>query len=411
MLDAIPSTAAPRATPPAKAGQKPGAEPEDSRFQHVFGKADKPPGDRKDQVAAEGVAPETAAPKAAPALEVAASPPQPSITEAPVPPDEEPTVELPDSDEAIEIATLPPEPAPPPAPQADAAPRSVPAQPAELTESFPAPVATEAPRSSTASPVEPSVEQSGATQTRAVSPSDGVVPMTAAQTTERIETPPGGREVESRARPSAPSSAEAAELPSAPRAEPTAAASSRAGEVAASRVTEVTAHRVGEVPATPPAAADTASITGPQAASPAPAPQTLQSAAPAAPPPAAVIEQLVVAAKQNSDGRVDLTLSPAELGRVRMTLLAGETGITVAIHADRDDTLDLFRRNSDTLAQEFRQMGYGSVGFEFRGGGQSGRPVREATDDTGEIIAPEAPPPLPLGIMRLTGIGGLDIRL
>ncbi len=121
------------------------------------------------------------------------------------------------------------------------------------------------------------------------------------------------------------------------------------------------------------------------------------------------VEQLALAVKQSGDGRIDLTLSPAELGRVRLTLLTGETGITVAIRADRDDTLDLFRRNSDALAQEFRQMGYGSVGFEFSGGGSDQQRARN--EDSNAITPPEPAAPLPREILRAAGVGGLDIRL
>jgi flagellar hook-length control protein FliK len=160
-------------------------------------------------------------------------------------------------------------------------------------------------------------------------------------------------------------------------------------------------------PAVDPAPTVSVASSGSQAAAPVQGTASANAMAPAA---ATVVEQLTVAVKQSHDGRVELTLSPAELGRVRMTLLTGEIGITVAIRADRDDTLDLFRRNSEALAQEFRQMGYGSVGFEFSSGGRSGQP-QDHDDETDVIAEAEPASRLPDGILRLTGLGSLDIRL
>jgi flagellar hook-length control protein FliK len=160
-------------------------------------------------------------------------------------------------------------------------------------------------------------------------------------------------------------------------------------------------------PAVDPAPSVSVASSGSQAAAPVQGTASANAMAPAA---ATVVEQLAVAVKQSHDGRVELTLSPAELGRVRMTLLTGEIGITVAIRADRDDTLDLFRRNSEALAQEFRQMGYGSVGFEFSSDRRSGQP-QDHDDETDVIAEAEPASRLPDGILRLTGLGSLDIRL
>ena len=120
-------------------------------------------------------------------------------------------------------------------------------------------------------------------------------------------------------------------------------------------------------------------------------------------------------AMRGGGGRpVDLTLNPAELGRVRLTLSAADGTMAVQITAERGETLDLMRRHADLLAQEFRNIGYGGTAFEFarQSGGQS-RPdadspkLAEAFSDTG-APRPDGGPartPLPVATDRL------DLRL
>ena len=65
------------------------------------------------------------------------------------------------------------------------------------------------------------------------------------------------------------------------------------------------------------------------------------------------------------DGPVELSLSPEELGKVKMTLSATDGAMTLVVTAERHDTLDLLRRNIDQLAQDFRDLGYDSLEFSF----------------------------------------------
>ncbi|RXL51583.1 flagellar hook-length control protein FliK, partial [Citrobacter sp. AAK_AS5] len=48
-----------------------------------------------------------------------------------------------------------------------------------------------------------------------------------------------------------------------------------------------------------------------------------------------------------ADRPVELTLSPEELGRVRMTLTTQDGTLTLAIQAARPETIDLMRRHID----------------------------------------------------------------
>lgn len=62
---------------------------------------------------------------------------------------------------------------------------------------------------------------------------------------------------------------------------------------------------------------------------------------------------------------VEISLGPDELGRVRMSLVTSEAGVSIAITAERPETLELLRRHSDMLSQEFLRLGYEQTAFEF----------------------------------------------
>ncbi|MCK4713413.1 MAG: flagellar hook-length control protein FliK [Marinosulfonomonas sp.] len=83
-----------------------------------------------------------------------------------------------------------------------------------------------------------------------------------------------------------------------------------------------------------------------------------------------VAQQLAEAARQMPDRPIELALNPEELGRVRLTFTMTDGGISVAVVVERGETMDLLRRHIDTLAQEFRDMGYKDVNFEFSRNGQ-----------------------------------------
>lgn len=87
--------------------------------------------------------------------------------------------------------------------------------------------------------------------------------------------------------------------------------------------------------------------------------------------PAHIAGQIAEAARQLPDRPVEITLTPEELGRVRLTFQVSETGaMTVVVQADRAETADLMRRNIHTLQQDFAAMGYEGSSFEFQHGGQ-----------------------------------------
>ena len=143
------------------------------------------------------------------------------------------------------------------------------------------------------------------------------------------------------------------------------------------------------------------------------------ASAAAAPLPASVSHQIVTALSQAGNGQVDLVLSPEELGRVRLSLSASDSGITVHVTAERAETLGLIRRHIDLLAQDFRAIGYDAVSFGFSdqpgahggGGANPGTPGTAAPHDPvigdGSVSRTKRPE-----IALSTGAkAGLDLRL
>ncbi len=94
--------------------------------------------------------------------------------------------------------------------------------------------------------------------------------------------------------------------------------------------------------------------------------------------PGHIPQQLAQAMHRNPDRPVEIALNPAELGRVRMTLTASETGIVVSILADRPETLELMRRNINDLSESFSDLGYEDIAFAF---GQNENPSDASGDE------------------------------
>lgn len=160
-----------------------------------------------------------------------------------------------------------------------------------------------------------------------------------------------------------------------------------------------------------PGQADLHGQTRPGVVTPAPG---SAAAGQAAPPQ---VLQVSAAIQGSSERAFDIHLSPAELGKVRISLSPSESGLTVTILADRPETLDLLRRHVDLLAQDFRDLGYDSTAFSFgaesRGesGGDNGeaKPDRAEPSVTPETTRQEQVPHDP--ITRMAASGRMDLRL
>lgn len=133
------------------------------------------------------------------------------------------------------------------------------------------------------------------------------------------------------------------------------------------------------------------------AAAPAPASQALHPTA------QSVAGQIAFSVAQNPDGQTEIMLSPEELGRVRLNVQSGDGSISVTIHAERPETLDLMRRNIELLQRDFRALGYEQMSFSFSQQGFSGQSARHEPEDWDKPapdplaiaeVAPTATPPL-----------------
>ncbi|MDJ0822737.1 MAG: flagellar hook-length control protein FliK [Paracoccaceae bacterium] len=87
----------------------------------------------------------------------------------------------------------------------------------------------------------------------------------------------------------------------------------------------------------------------------------------------ALLRQITSGLAQAQDGRVEIRLEPEELGRLRMQIVPVDQGVTVHVSADRQETLDLLRRNIEQLARELRELGYQQTSFSFDGQGNGGQ--------------------------------------
>lgn len=163
-----------------------------------------------------------------------------------------------------------------------------------------------------------------------------------------------------------------------------------------------------------------ASVTSEIAAQDVPATSRIQQANLLQQPdlPRNIAVQIAQAMRQGGGDRpMELVLSPAELGRVRISMMGGDGAMTVHVMADRPETLDLMRRHIDILAQEFHDIGYGTAEFAFgqnaadRGnpqdsdGGAGGLATSSSQTDATEGADTPAPTQLTLQSDRV------DIRL
>jgi hypothetical protein len=123
-----------------------------------------------------------------------------------------------------------------------------------------------------------------------------------------------------------------------------------------------------------------------------------------------VAQQLAVTITQTTGQPTEIALNPEELGRVRMSMSLTDGTLMLHINAERPATADLLRRHIDTLAQEFRSLGYNDISFDFG----DGRTQDEARHDAGPLTehaedATETQAPEQTGVRQPRG--GLDLRL
>ena len=134
---------------------------------------------------------------------------------------------------------------------------------------------------------------------------------------------------------------------------------------------------------------------------------------------APVLRQIAAAVEVAGDGRIDLALSPKELGKVQITLAHDGNTVAITVAADRPETLELLRRHASELAREMIDIGYSGASFAFNQNPRNqpqGEPAAFAVEETKagaaartDGIAVQTAMSAPLRLA--TGGDGLDIRL
>jgi flagellar hook-length control protein FliK len=133
------------------------------------------------------------------------------------------------------------------------------------------------------------------------------------------------------------------------------------------------------------------------------------------PLPQGLVSQMAETITRFPDRPVDISLSPEELGRVRMTLTTTDNTLTLSLVVDRAETLDLMRRNIHQLAQDFRDLGYENLNFSFAQG-EDPRHAGTTRADSGDDDLPKKPEPDPIRPVTTAPrtqlpAGGIDIRI
>lgn len=130
----------------------------------------------------------------------------------------------------------------------------------------------------------------------------------------------------------------------------------------------------------------------------------------AAAEPQRVTQQIAEAVRRSTDGSIELALSPKELGSVRMSIHATETGTAIVMIAERDETMQLLRRHAEMLHDAFRDLGLGTLDLRF--GGRDGKAAQPDPGGrgAGEIGSTEAVDASQQPAPRMMS-GGLDLRM
>ena len=93
-----------------------------------------------------------------------------------------------------------------------------------------------------------------------------------------------------------------------------------------------------------------------------------------------IAQQINQAIIRMDGARTEVMLDPVELGRVSLTFITKDEGVTVLINADRSETADLLRRNGEQLQRDLSESGYAGVELEFD---QSDDPHRDQSKPDG----------------------------
>lgn len=128
-----------------------------------------------------------------------------------------------------------------------------------------------------------------------------------------------------------------------------------------------------------------------------------------------VARQIAQAMQHMPNRPVEITLSPEELGKVRMALSSTDGGLVVNVLTERPETGDLMRRHISNLETAFQDIGYSDISFSFSGGTETQGESAENGSNRGEnglLSGSDEPAAVTAEIVLNTGPQeGLDLRL
>ena len=156
------------------------------------------------------------------------------------------------------------------------------------------------------------------------------------------------------------------------------------------------------------------SIPIPSHANPNTLPPTLTTTALQSPVPMpALIQHIRQHAALGKPTASELSLAPEELGKLRILMTPDGDKLRIVIQAERPETLELIRRNSESFTADLRQSGFAGTSFSFGGWGDQSPPQQAKNQDAaahpfginGEIAVPPKPN------ARSLKTSGLDLRV
>ena len=134
---------------------------------------------------------------------------------------------------------------------------------------------------------------------------------------------------------------------------------------------------------------------------------------------APVTRQIVDAihARITAEKVIEVSLNPAELGRLKLSLTPAENGLVINIMAERAETIEMIRRNLSDLEQAFSELGHENITFSFdQNGGFTDQSQPDHTESAAnnielpiQIVATPIPNDPSHRDLKITS--GIDIRV
>lgn len=116
-----------------------------------------------------------------------------------------------------------------------------------------------------------------------------------------------------------------------------------------------------------------------------------------------VLQQLVDIPLQPNE-RIEITLAPEELGRIRLSATQSDQGVVLLVQAERPETLDLMRRHLPDLLQDLQALGFSDVGYSD----QQNQGQKQEHASQSEASVDVSPPDI---AQQAQPASGLDLRL